>query len=162
MSLKNDERRIIEEMLEICKKFSLNIPQEYFLYIRLGRIVHSDCFFKINKKIYESNELNSSDLNSYFRKEFGNLLFAKAIELDNLYEQEEYETVEIIVTFDGHDTSISKSINRLYKSYMGINYFYNQWLECEKYKCSIENCETESFEEELNSWLAEQYNYLYL
>ncbi len=36
---------------------------------------------------------------------------------------------------------ISISDTAKFKSYMGLCYFYNQWLEEEKYKCALENGE---------------------
>jgi len=43
--------------------------------------------------------------------------------------------------YDNKNTEISISDTAKFKSYMGLCYFYNQWLEEEKYKCALENGE---------------------
>lgn len=164
MNFIDEEKKIIEEMISICKKHVMYESCQIFLYIRIGQIVHSDCFFKYNREIYESHELiNSSQNIKLMLKIFGDELISKNIELNDLYksngiigkEENKSKSVEIKVVFDGKDYLVSKEYDTVFKSFMGVGYYYNQWFECEKYKCNLENGNVKSFESELNSWIVD-------
>jgi len=164
MNFIDEEKKIIEEMISICKKHVMYESCQIFLYIRIGQIVHSDCFFKYNREIYELHELiNSSQNIKLMLKIFGDELISKNIELNDLYksngiigkEENKSKSIEIKVVFDGKDYLVSKEYDTVFKSFMGVDYYYNQWFECEKYKCTLENGNVKSFESEVNSWIVD-------
>ena len=144
-------------MIEICDNYAQHCVQKIFLYICFENMVQVDFFYEFNKAILEPHKLNDSncefkfDVSEKTQEVVGKALFDKAKKIIDIYKNEkEQPPVEIKVVYDNKNTEISISDTAKFKSYMGLSYFYNQWLEEEKYKCALENGEIKSFETELN------------